>query len=258
MIATGGGALVDERNYARAQARGRDRLPGRAARSDRAARRRSTRAAQVARRRQAAGSAIAELMAERRAAYARADFIVDTSDLTVDERRSACSRIFGQHVERPSMRTFRVELGPDAHPVHVGAGLLDQLGELARAAGLKPAGRALILPTPTSRGCMASARPPRSRRRASTPRTHRVAAGEASKSLATLEPLYDRDRRGGTRSRAAPCSRSAAAWSAISPASPRRLTCAASRWCRFRPRWSRRSTRRWAARPPSIIRGRRT
>ena len=34
------------------------------------------------------------------------------------------------------MHTFRVELGRDAHPVHVGAGTLDQTGRLARKAGL--------------------------------------------------------------------------------------------------------------------------
>jgi len=42
------------------------------------------------------------------------------------------------------MRTFHVELGPDAHPVHVGAGALDRTGRLAREAGLT-AGRALIV-----------------------------------------------------------------------------------------------------------------
>src|SRR5579859_1278022 len=42
------------------------------------------------------------------------------------------------------MDTFRVELGAQAHPVHVGVGLLDRLGELARASGLKP-GRAALL-----------------------------------------------------------------------------------------------------------------
>ena len=42
------------------------------------------------------------------------------------------------------MQTFRVELGPASHPVQVGAGLLDELGRLAREAGLKP-GRAAIV-----------------------------------------------------------------------------------------------------------------
>ena len=42
------------------------------------------------------------------------------------------------------MRTFSVELGPHSHSVHVGAGLLDQLGRLAREAGISP-GRAAIV-----------------------------------------------------------------------------------------------------------------
>ena len=42
------------------------------------------------------------------------------------------------------MRSFRVKLGPNSHPVHVGAGLLDELGKLAQDAGLKPGRAALI------------------------------------------------------------------------------------------------------------------
>jgi len=42
------------------------------------------------------------------------------------------------------MGSFRVELGPNSHDVHVGSGLLDRLGELARAAGLKPGRTALV------------------------------------------------------------------------------------------------------------------
>ena len=40
------------------------------------------------------------------------------------------------------MRTFRVELGVDAHPVHVGAGALEQTGRLAREAGIAGRSRA--------------------------------------------------------------------------------------------------------------------
>ena len=54
-------------------------------------------------------------------------------------------------------------------------------------------------------------------------------------------------RRAATAAR--PCSRSAAAWSAISPASPRPATCAASPTSRCRRRCSPRSTPRSAARP---------
>ena len=42
------------------------------------------------------------------------------------------------------MGSFSVELGTNSHPVHVGSGLIDQVGRLALAAGLKPGRSALI------------------------------------------------------------------------------------------------------------------
>ena len=97
------------------------------------------------------------------------------------------------------MRTFRVELGPDAHPVHVGAGALDQTGRLAREAGLA-AGRALIV-TDSNVARLYGERAAASLAAAGfAPRTLEVAAGEQSKSFATLERVLRRDRRGGTRS----------------------------------------------------------
>jgi len=89
------------------------------------------------------------------------------------------------------MDTFRVELGAQAHPVHVGAGLLDRVGELARAAGLTPGRAALITDTNVARlygaraaGSLAAA--------GFAAATIEVPAGEASKSLATLGQVYDR------------------------------------------------------------------
>jgi 3-dehydroquinate synthase len=88
------------------------------------------------------------------------------------------------------MRTFRVELGADAHPVHVGAGVLDQTGRLAREAGLA-AGRALVV-TDSNVGRLYGERTAASLSAAGfVPRTLAVAAGEQSKSLATLERVYD-------------------------------------------------------------------
>jgi 3-dehydroquinate synthase len=89
------------------------------------------------------------------------------------------------------MGSFRVELGPNAHPVHVGVGLLDRLGELALAAGLKPGRASLITDSNVARLYGTRAR------NALTGAgfdavTIEVAAGEASKSLATLEQVYDR------------------------------------------------------------------
>ena len=89
------------------------------------------------------------------------------------------------------MGSFRVELGPNAHPVHVGVGLLDRLGELARAAGLK-LGRAALL-TDSNVARLYGARVQTALAAAGfDAATIEVAAGEASKSLATLEQVYDR------------------------------------------------------------------
>src|SRR5258708_19193951 len=88
------------------------------------------------------------------------------------------------------MRTFRVELGPDAHRVRVGAGALDQRGGLAREAGLA-AGRALIV-TDSNVARLYGERAAASLAAAGfAPRTFEVAAGERSKSFATLERVYD-------------------------------------------------------------------
>ncbi|MGH7915472.1 MAG: 3-dehydroquinate synthase [Candidatus Binataceae bacterium] len=88
------------------------------------------------------------------------------------------------------MRTFRVELGPDAHPVHVGAGALDQTGRLAREAGVA-AGRTLIV-TDSNVARLYGERATASLRAAGfAPRTLEVAAGEQSKSFATLERVFD-------------------------------------------------------------------
>jgi len=88
------------------------------------------------------------------------------------------------------MDSFRVELGSHAHPVHVGTGLLDRLGELARAAGLTPGRAALITDANVARlyGARAAASLAAAGFAAAT---IEVAAGEASKSLATLEQVYD-------------------------------------------------------------------
>ncbi len=88
------------------------------------------------------------------------------------------------------MRTFRVELGPDAHPVYVGAGALDETGRLARKAGLL-AGPALIV-TDSNVARLYGERVAAALAAAGfAPRTVEVAAGEQSKSLATLAHVYD-------------------------------------------------------------------
>jgi 3-dehydroquinate synthase len=89
------------------------------------------------------------------------------------------------------MRAFRVELGRDSHPVHVGSGILDRVGELTREAGLKP-GRAVVI----SDANVAKIYAPRvnASLKASGFDTMliEIPAGEASKSLEMLATLYDR------------------------------------------------------------------
>ena len=88
------------------------------------------------------------------------------------------------------MRTFRVELGPNSHPVFVGVGILDNLGELARGAGLIPGRAALI----TDRN-IAPLYADRTRKSLSAAGFDaaivEIAPGEASKSLATYERMLD-------------------------------------------------------------------
>lgn len=89
------------------------------------------------------------------------------------------------------MRSFRVELGADSHPVHVGSGILDRAGDLARDAGLKP-GRAALISDANVAKLYAS--------RVSASLTAagfdavliEIPPGEASKSLEMLATLYDR------------------------------------------------------------------
>jgi 3-dehydroquinate synthase len=89
------------------------------------------------------------------------------------------------------MRTFRVELGRDAHPVHVGSGILERAGELARDAGLKPGRAALITDSNVAKiyGSRASA----SLKSAGFDAVViEIPAGEASKALEMLATVYDR------------------------------------------------------------------
>jgi len=90
-----------------------------------------------------------------------------------------------------AMGSFRVELGPNSHDVQVGSGLLDRLGELARAAGLKPGRTALVTDSNVAR--LFGSRAKNSLADAGFEvALIEVPAGEESKSLAALETVYDR------------------------------------------------------------------
>jgi 3-dehydroquinate synthase len=89
------------------------------------------------------------------------------------------------------MRSFRVELGAGAHPVHIGAGALDRLGELALAAGLS-GGRSAVV-TDVNVGKLYLERVRHSLKAAGfDPIEIELPAGEATKSLGMLERIYDR------------------------------------------------------------------
>jgi 3-dehydroquinate synthase len=88
------------------------------------------------------------------------------------------------------MQTFRVVLGPVSHPVHVGDAILDGLGELSRAAGIKPGPVALV--TDSNVAPHYSARAASALEKAGfVAKLMVVPAGEASKSSAVLQDLYD-------------------------------------------------------------------
>ncbi|HVA39940.1 MAG TPA: 3-dehydroquinate synthase [Candidatus Binataceae bacterium] len=89
------------------------------------------------------------------------------------------------------MHTFRVELGANAHEVHVGAGLLDELGALSIRAGLRP-GRAALVTDSNVAGLYARRAIESLRRAGFRPEMIEIPPGEASKSLATVELLYNR------------------------------------------------------------------
>ena len=89
------------------------------------------------------------------------------------------------------MRTFRVELGPRSHPVHVGAGILDRLGELAVEAGIKPTRAALISDTNVA-PLFANPVQTALRKSGFEVTTIEIAAGESSKNLEMLGAVYDR------------------------------------------------------------------
>ena len=92
------------------------------------------------------------------------------------------------------MRTIRIELGPASHDAHVGANILDRIGELARGAGLKP-GACAIITDATVEKLYAARVEDAMRKSGFAPVVISVPAGEASKSLSTLESAVRSDDR---------------------------------------------------------------
>jgi len=89
------------------------------------------------------------------------------------------------------MQTVRIELGPASHDAHVGTNILDDLGKFARAAGLK-AGACAVVTDATVEKLYAARVEDSLCKSGFAPVVISVPPGEASKSLATLEALYER------------------------------------------------------------------
>src|ERR1700674_704115 len=89
------------------------------------------------------------------------------------------------------MRTILIELGHASHDAHVGANILDTLGELARGAGLGPGSCAVVTDATVEK--LYAARVEDSLRKTGfLPVVISVPPGEGSKSLPTPNLAYDR------------------------------------------------------------------
>ena len=88
------------------------------------------------------------------------------------------------------MRTFRVELGSESHPVHIGAGAVEEIGRLARDAGVA-AGRVLVVSDSHVARLYGERAADSLSAAGFTPFIIEVAPGETSKSIATLQRVYD-------------------------------------------------------------------
>jgi 3-dehydroquinate synthase len=93
--------------------------------------------------------------------------------------------------ENVKMQIVRVNLGPASYDAHVGANILDRIGKLASDAGLKP-GRCAIVTDSNVEKLYGAGVVHALEKSGFAPIVISVPPGETSKSLATLEVLYDR------------------------------------------------------------------
>lgn len=89
------------------------------------------------------------------------------------------------------MNAIRIALGPASHDAYVGANILERLGELACGAGLT-SGSCAVVTDATVEKLYAAQVEDALRKTGFAPVVISVPPGEASKSLAALEVLYDR------------------------------------------------------------------
>src|SRR5258708_27174719 len=92
---------------------------------------------------------------------------------------------------RITKQTVRVKLGAASYPANVGANILEHLGKIALEAGLKPSRSAIVTDSNVEK-LYAAAVADALKKSGFAPVVISVPPGESSKSLATLELLYDR------------------------------------------------------------------
>ncbi len=129
---------------------------------------------------------INNLLAERREAYQRTSYQIDTTKLTVQE---VGDRVLDLLRDETTTETIPVRTPSGGYEVHLGRGLLAYVGELARQRGL--GGKAALVTNPTLGGLYGPVVIESLSQAGFHPLVVQVPDGEASKTLDTVRLLYD-------------------------------------------------------------------
>jgi len=130
---------------------------------------------------------IEALLAQRREAYSRIPHHIDTTGLTVEEVAERVIRLLTEKI------VVRTPTG--SYPIHLGEGLLAQVGELVREQGLQ--GKVALVTNPTVGELYAPAVIRSLREAGFEPVVCQVPDGEVYKTLDTVSSLYDQFIKGG-------------------------------------------------------------
>jgi shikimate kinase/3-dehydroquinate synthase len=128
---------------------------------------------------------IERLLEARRPAYAAIPWQLDTTALSVDE---AAERL----IELARASTLVVHHPGGEYPIHVGNGLLGQIGNVLRAAGLPEGGQVALVSNPVVAPLYGEQVEDSLRSAGLRPFTCSIPDGEQHKTLATVAALYDR------------------------------------------------------------------
>ncbi|MDI3279792.1 MAG: 3-dehydroquinate synthase, partial [Bacillota bacterium] len=132
-------------------------------------------------------AAIEELLARRAPLYAQADVVVDTTGRRPDEVAEEIVARWNR--EWPGVRRVWVELGPRSYPIYIGEGLLPRLGELVRVHC--PARRCLVVADQTVASLYGHSALAALQEAGLEASLATFPAGEESKSLAVANRLYE-------------------------------------------------------------------